>query len=651
MLGKSLLAATAIVCLSAAPARAFGLRSHLWIADQVYQDLADCHLNIRGVEFKVPDDRCDKIRANREEFMTGSLGPDAFPDLVVGQSIVHPGVENGWQANDWLDHLLKNAVEPEEVAFSWGYGMHYAGDIFAHSYVNNYAGAVFDLRKDGTPNVELRHFRLEKYIDQFLPYRFDPRLLSVPRGFLARQLVLYDYPAGDLGPTMTTRHMVAMRTALGLARRAREVEAPRLEKESRIKREIALEELGELEDELKVPNSLGVPLDRRSPEVRRLRPRDLERLRRKHSNYEDAVDRWRRDKALIQFATDWSADVEAAAELYIKASLDFAERMIAQAGTEPIPYIDQKSMLQPYREWSSCYAPVLRGQPLAVGKAVCEKFERLGADIDFLDAAVRATDGWRVRSFYLTVLQVERYLKEAAARVLLKVGSIADPNVSRLVREIVDPARIDHDALNEAFSGSPNKQLSFVCVSDWIDKDLGLRDSAPTGNALCDKAPRRRMMDPMKFLPLEYALTLAKLSLLDADGVREVARRFGGEPSEMRLGDATHYSVLLDMVKSLDGNHQWSGWSMPFPRKDGYQGPIKYLSAGYGGADESKPGFPFYQTRGLRAGPFTRLFPEPFEGSILSRPEMKPPLYPFRPCPGDPLRRAEGATTLVCPKA
>ena len=59
--------------------------------------------------------------------------------------------------------------------------MHFAGDGFAHSYVNNYAGGIFDIGQDRTKGIELRHFRLEKYIDQHLDYAPDPVDPARPR--------------------------------------------------------------------------------------------------------------------------------------------------------------------------------------------------------------------------------------------------------------------------------------------------------------------------------------------------------------------------------------------------------------------------------------------------------------------------------------
>ena len=175
MIAKALLAAGAALLLSA-PAGAFGLRTHLFIADQVWQDLADCRVAIRGQDFAVPAETCRAVRAHRGEFLAGALGPDVFPDVLVGQGIVHPGVANGWQANDWLGHLLANARTDPELAFAWGYAMHYAGDAFAHSYVNNYAGGVFEITSDRTKAIELQPFPAREI------YRPEARLRGRPGG-------------------------------------------------------------------------------------------------------------------------------------------------------------------------------------------------------------------------------------------------------------------------------------------------------------------------------------------------------------------------------------------------------------------------------------------------------------------------------------
>lgn len=632
------------------PAHGFGIRTHLWIADQVYADLADCKLNIRDQLFDVAKETCDAIRANRGAFLSGSIGPDAFPDLVVGQSVVHPGVEGGWQAEDWLQRLLENARAEDEIAFSWGYAMHFAGDMFAHTYVNNYAGDVFELFAGGTPNVELRHFRLEKYVEQHLDYTVDPRDLEVPAGFLARQLVEFDYTAvGPIPSRLSAGHMRTMFAALQLAREAR-ARAPALEKDA-IKREAdALARLHTVEHGLGLEPSNGVPFDRRGSAFRALSSSGRAALERAHLEYQEAADRSRRDRALVVFVNAWVADIEGAAQNYIRASRDFSVNMLRGSGAKRLPYREQRPMMEPYSRWFSCYSMVLRGQPLAVGDATCARLREMGADIDFADAALRSTMGSRARSVYIDLLTLERRLRDLIGRTALRVVSISDRNVAELLSELADPAVVDRQALNEAFIDSANGQLSFQCVADFIDADLGLRQR-PVADAPCDGSPRTGgTMDPALFLPLHYALTLAKLSLLDAKGIGEVAERFGGRATEFRLSPHRRYSLLLDTVRSLDGNHQWQHEALPFPRRQPLGPNARGRKAGY--PDPSDPdggtGFPFYQSKALRETVFTRLFPKPFEGAILYRPEMRPPQYAFWPCEGDPLRgpRPKEAKTI-----
>jgi polyhydroxyalkanoate synthesis regulator phasin len=180
----------AVLLLPTHAAQAFGLKTHLWIAQRVLDDiLPDCAVTLSGGSYAVPQDLCDAIRHHPGAFLAGALGPDAYPDLINGQVTAHPGIEGDWQTADWLKHLHRSASAPEEVAFSSGYLTHAAGDTFAHTYVNAYAGDVFALGDERA--VERRHFVLEKYIDYRLPAgEPDPNRMRAPAAFLAGRLIL-----------------------------------------------------------------------------------------------------------------------------------------------------------------------------------------------------------------------------------------------------------------------------------------------------------------------------------------------------------------------------------------------------------------------------------------------------------------------------
>ncbi len=122
------------------------------------------------------------------------------------------------------------------------------------------------------------------------------------------------------------------------------------------------------------------------------------------------------------------------------------------------------------------------------------------------------------------------------------------------------------------------------------------------------------------------------------------------------------YSILLDTVQSLDGSYQWHSRQMPYPRHAAGVSQSPAERAGYPwrgdpvvtaelapGVDRDRKGFPFYRTRSLRSTVFATLFPGPFEGEILRRPEFRHPHYPYRPCLGDPFRpAAPAAATSLC---
>ncbi len=211
---------------------AFDTRTHVWVAQQVINDLdragdKEDTVTIEPFgEFLVDPVIAHAIRNNPDVYRAGALGPDAFPDIVGGQVTTHPGVDvllGGWQTDDWLKHVLSSmeqrmdyanlqdvmAGNPDallaeeestkseyeskffdlyteadqkadsaaegfkEIALSYGYLSHAAGDYFAHTYINWYAGDAFELTDDDGLDVELRHMVLEKFIATKQPPLLD----------------------------------------------------------------------------------------------------------------------------------------------------------------------------------------------------------------------------------------------------------------------------------------------------------------------------------------------------------------------------------------------------------------------------------------------------------------------------------------------
>jgi len=649
----------------ATPARAFGLRTHLYIAEQVWQDLTDCRVSIRGADFAVPAEACRAIRGHKGEFLAGALGPDVFPDVLVGQAIVHPGVAGGWQAADWLNLLLSNARAEDQLAFAWGYAMHFAGDTFAHSYVNNYAGGVFEIGADRTKAIELRHFRLEKYIDQHLDYAIDPSTIRVPAAWLAQQLIQYDYAAGG-GPRVgdfyasaaadpqgflraaqrrlrasgVAAPVTTILTMLDLARVAR-ARAPGQERAERARLDAALAAARAVERRYALQPSDSMVFDERSPGHAGMNGTQRSEVQAAYRVYRAQVEAWQQARALTIFTAEWARDLEIVAQRYIEASLEFGQTMVREGGAVRPPLEERGSATAAYRRWLACYAPVLEGQPAAAGDLVCARLQAMRSDLALRRAALLSSLGAQPRSTYFRLLQLDEYLGGLVEDFVVGLVGLRDQSFADLLDEGLAPTTVTPATLNLTFSTAPNGQLAFACATDWIDADLGMRAPLASGtDAACDNAPRSRAaLDPARFAALDDALTLARLALLDQQGVRAVTARFGGNPAEPRMGAQRRYSVLLDTVRSLDGSHQWRGTSMPFPRRQAWRAaPTPPASAGYAfGAASGPAGFPFYQSAALRRTVFTALF-RPFEGAILLRAELQPAAYPFRPCDGDPLR-------------
>jgi hypothetical protein len=224
-----------VLALACADAHAFGLKTHLWISDEFLRDAQTCLVTIPGASKRVPIDQevCESIIENPQDFRSGVLGPDVYPDLATGQVTTHPGTPEGWQTNRWLMHVYSNAPSGRELVFAAGYLVHAASDVFAHTYVNAYVGEAFRLNLN--PDVAVRHMVLERYIDYRLP-NFDPMpgLLRVPTGYL-RDKLLHDWDAAQngVGAGSGGEHVASIAFLYGLVANLKEASDAVLEEEDK----------------------------------------------------------------------------------------------------------------------------------------------------------------------------------------------------------------------------------------------------------------------------------------------------------------------------------------------------------------------------------------------------------------------------------
>ncbi len=196
----------------------FDLKTHLWVAQQLLNDvIRNKAITLNGKQYQLNEEVYNALINYPYEFRIGTLGIDVFPDPIVGQITAHPGLENGWKTDDWIQHVLNSATDPDEIAFAYGYACHAAMDIFAHTWVNAYAGDIF-LLTDSEIAVERRHFALEKYIGNHMPEIVleDGRvvteiatLIGAPYNFLSRTFILNNNLTGEYIKSGSL-HLVAM---------------------------------------------------------------------------------------------------------------------------------------------------------------------------------------------------------------------------------------------------------------------------------------------------------------------------------------------------------------------------------------------------------------------------------------------------------
>ncbi len=157
--------------------QAYELKTHLFIANEIIQDVRDHQIEIKPFgQFQVTPAVANAIINNPTLYYLGALGPDVVPDFIAGQLTVHAVTTTGWNSDDWLKFLAEKPTNMSAEAWDAyyrGYLSHAASDVFAHTYVNVYAGNPFDLNDNDAMLAEARHKLIEVYIANHQPYEVD----------------------------------------------------------------------------------------------------------------------------------------------------------------------------------------------------------------------------------------------------------------------------------------------------------------------------------------------------------------------------------------------------------------------------------------------------------------------------------------------
>ena len=150
------------------------------------------------------------VNAWPSHYRAGVIGPDAYPDIMTGQQIIHT------DAKRWYVHLWSRAKgfegDPQTrakiLAFAAGYLTHAAGDMYMHTFVNHFAGGPFELGWNAA-----RHLKVEGYTAKLgpQPSSWDTSISGI-EGWLKSTFV---YDAADpKGDTRDLLHLGAFELSI-----------------------------------------------------------------------------------------------------------------------------------------------------------------------------------------------------------------------------------------------------------------------------------------------------------------------------------------------------------------------------------------------------------------------------------------------------
>ena len=172
------------------------INTHLFAANKALADaLHDGKVTIPPYgEFPIAASALRALKAEQAAYRAGVLAPDLFPDMYVGGWVLHSDTPDEWNADMWMRHVWttarrwQDAGERDKVlAFAYGYLTHGAGDMFAHTYVNQKADGAWVSFTGRDRSTAVKHVVLEGYIGAHTP---DTELsLDVWPRFVAEVLI------------------------------------------------------------------------------------------------------------------------------------------------------------------------------------------------------------------------------------------------------------------------------------------------------------------------------------------------------------------------------------------------------------------------------------------------------------------------------
>ncbi|RYG22496.1 hypothetical protein EON82_16910 [bacterium] len=184
-----------LLIFASLPALAWKPQTHIYAANRALELVygGSDSVVINGRPYAVDSRIASAIRNYPAYYRAGVVGPDGFPDIYVGQAFIHPDTRanNGTEpvnsgdghsfSYEWLRHVYQagwkvyndnpgTAKGEKILAFTYGYLTHAAGDMWAHSFVNDFANGVFpSVTEFSLLPIGIRHIVVEAYVGAATP--------------------------------------------------------------------------------------------------------------------------------------------------------------------------------------------------------------------------------------------------------------------------------------------------------------------------------------------------------------------------------------------------------------------------------------------------------------------------------------------------
>lgn len=178
------------------PRAIWKINTHLFAANQALADaLNDGMVTIPPFgEIPVAPAALQALRAYPAAYRAGVIGPDLFPDMLFGGWIIHSDTPNEWTADGWMRLVWSRAwswsdasERSNALAFAYGFLTHGAGDIWAHTWVNQKADGAWVSFTGKDRSTAIKHVVLEGYVGDHTP-QTDQSLDVWPR-FVSNVLI------------------------------------------------------------------------------------------------------------------------------------------------------------------------------------------------------------------------------------------------------------------------------------------------------------------------------------------------------------------------------------------------------------------------------------------------------------------------------